>query len=52
MSEKAVVDSLLTGTLLQLTVNYSPKGITAPSGVGVDLFGWSQTQLLGRDNLL
>jgi hypothetical protein len=52
MLGKAVVDSFLTGTLIQLTVNSSPKGVTAPSDVGVDLLGWSQTQLMGRDDLL
>jgi hypothetical protein len=41
MLEGAVVGLLLTGTLLHLTINISPEGVTAPSGVGADSLGWS-----------
>jgi hypothetical protein len=47
MLEGTILGLLLTGTLLHLTVNCSPKGVTAPSCVGADLLGRSQTQMMG-----
>jgi hypothetical protein len=42
---------ILPNTLLHLTVNLSPEGVTAPSGVVADSLGWNQTQLMGRGQL-
>jgi hypothetical protein len=47
MSEQTVVELILTGTLLHLTINCSPEGVTAPSSVGADSLGQSRTQLMG-----
>jgi hypothetical protein len=47
MLDGTVVGLLLTGTLLHLTITFSPKGVTAPSDVGVDSLGRSRTQLMG-----